>query len=87
MLRINDWAIEKVSKHAKVPLQNGMDGTRMIHVIELYLDKYLVGEQFPSDFRNYPVEPPALQNSEQIEQYVGKVTYINDTIDSIFYIP
>ena len=65
MLGINDWAIEKASKHAKVPLQNVMDGTRMIYVIELYLDKYLVGEQFPSDVRNYPVEPPALQNSDR----------------------
>ena len=56
-----------------MPLQNGMDGTRVIHAIELYLDKYLDGEQFSSDVRNHPVEPPALQNSEQIEQYVGKV--------------
>ena len=70
---INDWAIEKVSKRAKVPLQNGMDGTRVIRAIELYLDQYLVGEQFPPDVQNYPAEPPALQNSEQLEQYVSKV--------------
>ena len=70
---INDWAIEKASARAKLPLQNGMDGTRVIRAIELYLGQYLVGEQFPPDVRNYPVEPPSLQSSEQLEQYVGKV--------------
>ena len=54
---LNDWIIEKASKRVKVPLQNGMDGTRVIRAIELYLDKYLVGEQFPVDVRSYPKEP------------------------------
>ena len=41
---INNWEIEKASKHAKVPLQIGMDGTRVIRAIELYLNQYHVGE-------------------------------------------
>ena len=74
---INDWAIEKASKRVKVPLQNGMDGTRVIRAIELYLDRYLVGEQFPPNVHSYPLEPPALQGSEQLEQYVSKVRQEN----------
>ena len=74
---INDWAIEKASKRVKVPLQNGMDGTRVICAIELYLDRYLVGEQFPPNVHSYPLEPPALQGSEQLEQYVSKVRQEN----------
>ena len=31
------------------PLQNGMDGTIIICTVELYLDKYLVGREFPPD--------------------------------------
>ena len=58
---INNWAIEKEGKHEKVPLQNGMNGTRVVRAIELYLDKYLVGEQFPTDVHHqFTNEPPVL---------------------------
>ena len=33
------------------PLQIGTDGTRVIHTVELYLDQFLVGKEFPPDVR------------------------------------
>ncbi len=49
---LNNWVFEKVSLRPEIrPLQNGMDGTRIIRVIELYHKQYLVGEEFNSDVR------------------------------------
>ena len=33
---INEWAIKKASERLRRPLQNGMDGTRVIRTVELY---------------------------------------------------
>ena len=38
---LNDWAIEKASKCRKVPLQNGMDGTRIVRAIELRIPRQM----------------------------------------------
>ena len=73
---INEWAIEKAGKREKVPLQNGMDGTRVVRAIELYLDKYLVGEQFPTDVCQFPAEPPNYITPDELSSYVNKVNHI-----------
>lgn len=69
---INSWAIQKASGRRKVPLQNSMDGTRVIRAVELYRDRYLVGEEFPADVRYYPKESqlPILQDPKQLENYI-----------------
>ena len=43
MPRINQWAVRKAASLEFRPFQNGMDGTRVIHAIELYHDM-LIGE-------------------------------------------
>jgi len=53
---INDWVIEKAPRRERVPMQNSMDGTHVIHAVELCRDHYLIGEEFPSDVRSYPTE-------------------------------
>lgn len=51
---INDWAVELAASRELRPIQNSMDGTRVIRVIELYLDQYLVGKEFSPDVRCWP---------------------------------
>ena len=49
---LNRWAFEKAQQNASnacKPLQIGMDGTRVIRTVELYLDQFLVGKEFPPD--------------------------------------
>ena len=46
---INDWAIALAATREPRPIQNSMDGTRVIRIIELYLDQYLVGKEFSPD--------------------------------------
>lgn len=70
---VNEWAIEKAGKCEKVLLQNGMDGTRVVRAIEFYLVKYLVGEQFPIDVRQFPNEPPIYKTPDELSSYVNKV--------------
>ena len=56
-------------------MQNGMDGTRVVRIIDLYRDKYLVGKSFPPDVRCFP-SPENLDqalNWEQVHQYVLSV--------------
>ena len=51
---LNDWAFEKAQQNANEvckALQIGMDGTRIIRTVELYLDQFLVGKEFPPDIR------------------------------------
>ena len=69
---INQWAIRKAASHEFRPLQNGMDGTRVICAIELYHDM-LIGEQFPADVRKYPKELPKPQTPEDLKQYIFNV--------------
>ena len=55
------------------PLQNGMDVTRVIRVVNR--DRYLVGKAFPQDVRCFP-SPANLDqalNWEQIQQYIFTV--------------
>lgn len=69
---INDWAIEKAASRIKRPIQNGMDGTRVIRSVELYLDKYLLGEEFPPDVRLFPSESdlPTADSMENVKDHV-----------------
>ena len=49
---LNNWALQIAGNRPLLkPLQNGMDGTRIIHTVELYLDRFLVGRKFPPDVR------------------------------------
>ena len=72
---INDWCIKKASERPCKPLQNGMDGTRVVRAIELYLDKYLIGEEFSTDVRKFLTEfnLPILQDAEQVKNYIFDV--------------
>ena len=66
---INDWALEMAANHELRPLQNGMDGTRIIRIVELYHDQYLVGKAFPPDVRCFlsPEKLDQALNWEQIQ--------------------
>jgi len=46
---INVWALEKAARRKRMPIQNSMNGTRVIHAVELYGDHYLIGEEFSPD--------------------------------------
>ena len=72
---INSWALKKASERKRVPLQNSMDGTRIILAVELYRNEYLVGEEFPADVRCYPTESqlPSIQDPKQVESYILSV--------------
>ena len=72
---INSWALQKASERKKVPLQNSMDGTRIICTVELYQNEYLVGEEFPADVRYYPTDSqlPTIQDPKQVESNILSV--------------
>ena len=72
---INVWALQLVASREHRPLQNGMDGTRVVRIIDLYRDKYLVGKSFPPDVRCFPSPENVDQvlNWEQVHQYVLSV--------------
>ena len=67
---MNDWAFEKASKREVRPLQNGMDGTRIVRVVELYLKECLVGEQSLPDVRLRPDEPIQALSWQQVQNHV-----------------
>ena len=69
---INDWAIEMAASWSKCPIQNGMDGTRVIRSTELYLDTYLAGKEFPPDVRCFPSESdlPLADCLQNIKDYM-----------------
>lgn len=69
---INNWALDLAAQGERRPLQNGMDGTRVIRVVELYLDQYLVGKAFPPDIRSFPSKDNLDQaiSWQQIQDYV-----------------
>jgi CTP synthase (UTP-ammonia lyase) len=52
-----------------------MDGTRVVRIIELYNNKYLVGEMFPPSVRSWPKETELVKasNWEQVQDYVLSV--------------
>ena len=74
---INDWAVELAASRELRPIQNSMDGTRVIRVIELYLDQYLVGKEFSPDVRCWPSADnlDVAVDWEQIKNYVIKVRH------------
>lgn len=52
-----------------------MDGTRIIRSVELYLDLYVVGEEFPPDTRCFPSEDdlPTVECFEQVQDHIVSV--------------
>ena len=68
-------AIEIAANREQRPIQNGMDGTRIIRSVELYLDKYLVGKAFTPDVRMHPDESglPTVESRQQLPDYVLEV--------------
>ena len=69
---LNDWAFIAAG-NSNTPLQNSMDGTRVIRSVELYQDEYLVGESFSPDVRAFPDEPVKATSWEQVLEYVLSV--------------
>ena len=59
---LNDWAFQIIAKRELRPIQNSMDGTRVVRIIELY-NKYLVGEMFPPSVRSWPKETELVKAS------------------------
>ena len=53
-------------------MQNGMDVTRVVRAVELYMDVYFLGEQFPADPRRFPTPEklPQVDNWQQLRDYV-----------------
>ena len=74
---INEWAIALAATRELRPIQNSMDGTRVIRVVELYLDQYLVGKEFSPDVRCWPSteELDVAVDWDQIKNYVPKVRH------------
>ena len=71
---LNDWAFEMLCKHSILkPLQNGMDGTRIIRAVELYQGKYLVSKQFSPDVRLFSAQLVQASTMVDIQQYVPEV--------------
>ena len=75
---LNDWAFQIIAKREPRPIQNSMDGTRVVRIIELY-NKYLVGEMFPPSVRSCPKETEFVKASawEQVQDYVLSVHALN----------
>lgn len=76
---LNQWAIDFAASRECRPLQNGMDGTRVIRIVELYQNRYLVGKAFPSDVRHWP-ESNSLDCAvdwHQVQDYVLNVRLHN----------
>ena len=61
---INGWTLDLASYREPQPLQNGMDGTRIIRVVELYRDQFLVGKAFPPNVHCFP-------SAEQLDEAVS----------------
>ena len=71
---LNDWTLERISKRQHLrPLQNGMDGTRIICTIELYLDKFLVGRMFPPDVRLFSSQLVDATCTHHIQEHILQV--------------
>lgn len=72
---LNEWAFKKISQQKKAPIQISMDGTRIICIIELYKDKYLVGESFSPDVRKWPKpdDLPTVNQWHTIHDYISAV--------------
>ena len=71
---MNDWAFRASAENC-TPYQNSIDGTRVVRTVELYADKYLIGESFSPDVRAWPseCELPVTKSWEQVHEYVLSV--------------
>ena len=70
----NEWAIDIASKRPVCkPIQNGMDGTRIIRMVELYLDKYLVGKEFPPDVRLFKDQLVEVTTMAEVQTHILEV--------------
>ena len=76
---LNEWAIQLVARRELRPIQNSMDGTRVVRIIELYNNQYLVGEMFSPSVRSWPNEKELVKPSswEEIQDYVLSVRATN----------
>ena len=72
---LNCWAFEMASMREVKPLQVSMDGTRVVRIIELYKDEFLVGESFSPDVRQYPSieELPTISDWKSVQSYITSV--------------
>uniref|UniRef100_A0A1X7V256 Uncharacterized protein n=1 Tax=Amphimedon queenslandica TaxID=400682 RepID=A0A1X7V256_AMPQE len=85
---LNDWAFDIASKN-EVLLQNSMDGTRIVRIIELCNKEYLVGAAFSPDVGLFPSQNqiPNISNAKQhiasVRQHCGLATeaYTFDLVD------
>lgn len=76
---INNWVVEDIGKREVRPLQNGMDGTRVVRIVEVYQGRYMVGNEFPTDPRLFPSpdQLPVPESLEQMQQFVLNVRQKN----------
>ena len=81
---LNDWAFEKAKQNACnvcKPLQIGMDGTRIIRTVELYLDQFLVGKEFPPDVCSHTQAHASTHitnmTNQDIQRYILEVRQSN----------
>uniref|UniRef100_A0A1X7VFT4 Uncharacterized protein n=1 Tax=Amphimedon queenslandica TaxID=400682 RepID=A0A1X7VFT4_AMPQE len=72
---LNDWSFENISLRETTPLQISMDGTRIVCIVELYKDKYLVTESFSPDVCTWPKEEnlPTVKDWDPIHDHIVKV--------------
>ena len=69
---INKWPLQKLAERPTIkPLQNGMDGTRIIRTLDLYLGRYIVGRQYPPDGRLF---------AEQLCEVPTSLSALNDYV-------
>lgn len=75
----NNWVFQQVSMRSQLrPLQNGMDGTRIIRSIELYHEQYLVGKEFPPDVRLFEKQIIEVGSMASTQNFVLKVRQKNE---------
>ena len=81
---LNNWAFEKAQQNANnacKPLQIGMDGTRIIRTVELYLDQFLVGKEFPPDVRLHAQAHASTDvtnmTNQDVQKYIFEVRQSN----------
>ena len=72
---LNDWAFEKLGKQHEQsvrPLQHGMDGTRVIRIIdhELYMERFLIGRAFPPVVRLFSSQLVEAACTQEIQEHI-----------------
>ena len=70
---LNDWAFEKLAKQHEQSvrsLRHGMDGTHVIRIIELYMERFLVGRAFPPDVRLFSSQLVEAASTQEIQEHM-----------------